>query len=1301
MNKPSLPPLSELDRCLIRDRHALRRQIGNLIRRQRSGKPVDRGIEQLQERIKNSRQLAEQRRQRLPEPTFPPELPISERWQEIAGLIERHQVLILCGETGSGKSTQLPKICLALGRGILGRIGHTQPRRIAARALASRISAELGREPGEAVGYKVRFHDRVTPLSHIKLMTDGMLLAEIQQDRYLNEYDTLIIDEAHERSLNIDFLLGYLRELLPKRPDLKLIITSATIDPERFSRQFWDAPIINVSGRTYPVEVRYRPPEDPSGGERGEGMQQAICEAVDELSRIDRGDILVFLSGEREIRETAETLRKHKLQLTEVLPLYARLGPAEQARVFQPGGQRRIILATNVAETSLTVPGIRYVIDPGYARISRYSHRSKVQRLPVEPVSQASANQRKGRCGRVAAGVCIRLYEEDDFNTRPEYTEPEIQRTNLASVILQMKLLGFGEIEQFPFVDQPDSRLIKDGYRVLEEIGAMDGERQVTATGKQLARLPVDPRVGRMLLAAAESACLNEVLVIAAALSVQDPRERPMEQQQAADQAHRTFRDESSDFIGMLKLWRHLEEQQRHLSRRKFQKYCRSQFLSWLRVQEWRDIHHQLRGQMHEMGFRENETEAGSDLIHFALLSGLLSNVGMKQGSRSSEYLGTRNSHFFIFPGSALFRKPPKWIMAAELVETSKRYARVAAQIQPEWVEKAAVHLLKQSYSEPHWEKKRGQVAAYARITLFGLPVVPKRKVNYGPINPLEAREIFIRSALVEQDFHTRAPFWRHNQQLISSIQDLEHKARRRDLLVDEQVIYDYYDRKIPADIHTAAAFEKWLRQATVEQPKLLHMRESDLLATESGEVAAAFPDDMEMEGLKLPLAYQFDPGHRADGVTLKIPQSVLNQVSEERCEWLVPGLLRERVIALIKSLPKSLRKSFVPVPEYADACLKEMVPSDKPLSRALGEELEKLTGVYVPEDAWLGGQVEDHLQMNFVVLDGSGKMLGSGRDLPALKRRYGSQGEQRFHPAQELGLERDGITDWDFGALPVRVELQRGGVTLPGFPALVEREGGVSLRIVDSEAHARYAHRLGLGRLLMLKLAKDVRYLRRNIKGLQKMRLQYAKAVPLAGLSESSDDELEQELMRLIVERTFIDGMPEIRDRHSFLQRIDSCKPGMVETANRVNRLAAEILDGYQQVSSRLAGCKQINWLSSLEDMRQQLDRLVFRGFFHVTPADQLTHIPRYLNALLRRLDKLDHAAGRDQQLMRQMAPLYEQWLERDRREREGQRHEERLEEIRWMLEELRVSLFAQELKTVGPISLKRIEKRWKALGL
>lgn len=1301
MSRDLKSALDTLEGCLIRDRYLLRKQIQGLQRQHNQKRSIEVGLSRVLERIERSRRIATQRKQQLPEPEFPEELPISERREEIAELIKRHQVIILCGETGSGKSTQLPKICLFLGRGVFGRIGHTQPRRIAARALASRISSELGRELGDSVGYKVRFHDRVGPHSHIKLMTDGMLLAEVQQDRYLNEYDTLIIDEAHERSLNIDFLLGYLKELLPKRPDLKLIITSATIDPERFSDHFRGAPIINVSGRTFPVELRYRPPIDEGNSERDDAMQQAILAAVDELSRIDRGDILVFLSGEREIRETAENLRKHKLQLTEVLPLYARLGAAEQIGVFRPGGSRRIILATNVAETSLTVPGIRYVIDAGYARVSRYSHRSKVQRLPVERISRASADQRKGRCGRVAAGVCIRLYEEEDYLSRPEFTDPEIQRTNLASVILQMRLLGFGDIEQFPFVDKPDSRLIKDGYRVLEEIGAIDSSRRVTAIGKALSRLPVDPRIGRMLLAAAEADCLNEVLVIAAALSVQDPRERPMDKQQAAAEAHRQFRDESSDFLGLLNLWRHLEEQQRHLSRRKFQIHCRTHFLSWTRIQEWRDIHHQLRGQLHEMGHHENEKEADYAAIHRALLTGLLSNIGTKQGGNSREYLGARNSHFFIFPGSALFKQQPKWVMAAELVETTKLYARSVAQIQPEWVESIAGDLVKKNYSEPHWEKKRGQVAAFVRITLFGLPIIAKRKVNYGPINPVEAREIFIRSALVDQDFETRAPFWRHNRETIQAIELLEHKTRRRDLLVDEQVIYDYYDKRLPSAIYSSAQFDKWLRKITHDQPKLLHMRREDLLANEAGQITEAFPDALAMDGLQLPLSYHFDPGHKADGVSMRIPQSVLNQIPEERCEWLVPGLLRERIIALLKSLPKALRKSFVPVPDYADACLDAMEPSDKPLTRVLSEQLLAMTGVYIPQDAWQAEGVEQHLQMNYVVLNQQGKVVDSGRNLQQLKKHHANRGEERYHPETESGLERDAVTDWDFGPLPERIDLDHGGITLPGFPALVESRDKVAVRIVDSEQNAKALHRIGLVRLFMLRLTKEVRYVRRNMQGLQKMRLQYAKATDLEGNKGDVKIDLEQELIRLIFDLTFIDDLPEIRDGPTFNDRMDERKPRLIETANSVSKLAGEIFEQYQLVTKRLSSITQINWILSLQDMRQQLNRMVFKGFLTVTPIEQLREIPRYLAALLRRQEKLNHAAARDQQLIREIQGVYQQWQERDRRERKMGRQDERLEEIRWSLEELRVSLFAQELKTAYPISVKRIERRWRELGL
>ena len=1303
MNSELLAAQHEIDACMLIDRHGFRQRLKSFRRRQTEGRPFDQGVERLREQMLVSAALAAHRRQTLPTPDFPADLPISGKWEEIAGLIEKHQVIVLCGETGSGKSTQLPKICLALGRGVYGKIGHTQPRRIAARSLAVRISEELGRELGSSVGYKVRFHDRVSRESHVKLVTDGMLLAEIQQDRWLNEYDTLIIDEAHERSLNIDFLLGYLKQLLPRRPDLKLIITSATIDPERFARHFGGAPIVNVSGRTFPVEVRYRPPPDEADGERDEPLQQAILDAVDELSRIDRGDILVFLSGEREIRETAEHLRKHRLQLTEVLPLYARLGPAEQNRIFHPGGQRRIVLATNVAETSLTVPGIRYVIDAGYARISRYSHRSKVQRLPVEAVSRASADQRKGRCGRVAAGVCIRLYSEEDFGARTEFTEPEILRTNLASVILQMRILGFGEISKFPFLDPPDKRLIRDGYRVLEEIGAVDGERKITRLGRQLARLPVDPRIARMLLAAAHGHCLEELLVIAAALSIQDPRERPMDKQQAADEAHHPYRDEQSDFIGQLKLWRALEKKRSHLSKRKFQRFCRDNFLSWNRVQEWHDVHQQLRAQMHEMGYRENSSEAGYDGIHRALLTGLLSNIGFRASGREREYLGGRNSRFQIFPGSGLFKTQPKWVMAAELVETTRLYARTVAVIQPEWVESAAGHLVQRNYSEPHWERGRGQVAAYERVLLFGITLIARRKVNYGPIDPVVSREIFIRSALVDGDFDTRAPFWRHNRELIEYLEYLEHKSRRRDLLVDEQVIYEYYDKRIPEQVHSTPQFEKWLRGESGRSPKLLHMRLQDLTReTDDAAPDREYPDELEIGGMRLPLVYHFDPGNEADGVSLKVPVTILNQVSDERCDWLVPGLLRERITALLRSLPKNLRKSFVPVPEFADACLQAMEPSGKRLTQALAEQLKAMTGVYIPEDAWQERLVPDYLRMNFQLLDDKGRRIESGRDLAQLKQRYGDPDRSGYHALPATGLEREGIKSWDFGELPGTVESHPGEIRLTGFPALIDRGDWVDLKVLDARQNAQRAHRAGVRRLLMLALPKEMRYLRRNLPGLQQMELKYSKvAAAPVGWETPGGTGVEEELMALIVDLTFLEGLPEIRSEQRFLERIQARKGGLMIQAEEAGRLLEEILTAYQQLRKKLAATTQIAWVDSLTDIRQQLDRLIYRGFLHTTPYPQLKEFPRYLKAMDMRLDKLSHAAARDQKLLDELRDAYEKWLQREEKYRMEGRLDERIEELRWLFEELRVSLFAQELGTAYPVSLKRIEKRWKELGL
>jgi ATP-dependent helicase HrpA len=1295
------PDPLEIMRCMLRDRHRFYRQLHGLKKRQAGGREYSQGLMKLWQAIRESQRCLELRQGNLPQISYPDALPISQRVDEIKSLIGDHQVVVLCGETGSGKSTQLPKICLDLGLGQSGYIGHTQPRRVAARTLATRVASELGSVTGQAVGYKVRFNDRVGPRSYIKLMTDGMLLAEIQQDPYLNQYDALIIDEAHERSLNIDFLLGYLKRLCDKRADLKLIITSATIDPQRFSDFFNNAPIIEVSGRTYPVEVRYRPPEDGAENERDDPMQQAIADAVDELSLIDRGDVLVFLSGEREIRETAETLRKHKLTATEVLPLYARLSIEDQNRVFKSHSQRRIVLATNVAETSLTVPGIRYVIDTGYARISRYSHRSKVQRLPVERIAQASADQRKGRCGRLAAGVCIRLFSEEDFEARRPFTEPEIQRTNLASVILQMKLLGLGEISHFPFIDAPDQRLIKDGYRILEEIGAVAADRRVTRLGKQLARLPVDPRIGRMLLSAAHGHCLREVMVIAAALSVQDPRDRPVDKQQQADEAHARYRNEASDFLSYLSLWEEVERERKHLSKNKFHRWCKQQFLSWNRVQEWHDIHHQLRGQLHEMGLRENSTEAGDEEIHRALLSGLLSHIGLKGSGH--DYQGARNTRFFIYPGSGLHKKQPKWVMAAELVETSRLYGRTLAKIQPEWIEKAAGHLVKRNYSEPHWEKKRGQVAGYEKVTLFGITLVPRRKVNFSPIDPVVSREIFIRSALVDGDFHTRAPFWRHNQQLIADIHDLEAKSRRRDILVDEERIYSFYDQRIPEGISTAPGFEKWLREQTKQQSKHLYMEESDLMRDDSQRVSSEqYPDHLDINGMRLPLQYQFEPGSTKDGLTLIVPQDVLNQITDARLQWLVPGLLRERVISLIRGLPKPLRRSFVPVPDFADACLAQMPSSDRPLIQVLGERLKQLSGVHIPEDAWTEEEIPPHLRMRVRVIDQSGHVLEQGRDLAGMKKRHTIQSQKQHRQLKSPGFERSGLKEWDFDTLPKQLAVEQGGITLQGYPALVDEGESVAIRLLDAQSTAISAHRRGVRRLLMLKMPKEMRYLRKNLNQLERMRLLYAKVpAPQQDQHSGGHRDLEDELVAFIVDRTFVNQLPEIRDRRGFEERLSSRRGALMQQANSSCEQLLQILELSHQCRRAISAITQVNWMRSVMDMQQQLDRLVYRGFLQQVADERLADYPRYLQGILKRLEKLTHAAARDQQRMLEMAELQQRWAQWDQQCRQSGRPDDRIEEIRWGLEELRISLFAQELGTTYPVSVKRLHRRIQAMGL
>lgn len=1304
----------EIAKCMQRDRYRFGRELNKIETAQRSGKPPDAALVSLAARISASSARRISRLESIPIPTFASELPVNEKRHDIAAAIASNQVVIICGETGSGKTTQLPQICLDLKRGVAGLIGHTQPRRIAARSVATRISSELRSELGHVVGYQVRFHDRVSEHNYIKVMTDGILLAETQGDRFLDAYDTIIIDEAHERSLNIDFLLGYFKRILPRRPDLKLIITSATIDAERFSNHFDGAPVIEVSGRTFPVEVRYRPlqTDEDSGSE--EALELAILHAVDEIAS-HGGDILIFLPGEREIRDVAEALRKHHPPGTEILPLFARLSSAEQDRIFKPGGGRRIVLATNVAETSLTVPGIRCVIDPGYARIRRYSVRAKVERLQVEKTSRASASQRAGRCGRVAAGICIRLYSEEDFNSRPAFTDPEIRRSNLAAVILRMQALGLGDVDEFPFLEAPDPRAVADGFQLLEELGAMDEARRLTPLGKQLAQLPIDPRIARMILAAQKENCLTEVLIIAAALSSQDPRDRPLSAQEAADTAHRRFQDERSDFLGFIKIWRFYEQALIHKkSSRKLAQLCRDNFLSALRMREWRDIHGQLAVMVKEMGIRPNEIEADYAQIHRALLTGLLGNIGFKSDSR--EYLGARGIKFSIFPGSVLFkpnpsqppllrggesapadkgesrRVSPKWLMAAELTETTRLYGRTLARIDPEWIEPLAGHLIKRSYFDPHWEKKAARVSAYERVTLYGLVIEPKRKIHYGPIDPSEAREIFIRSALVEGEFHSKAPFFIHNRTLVEEIEELEHKARRQDILVGEQRIFEFYDELIPSGIHNGAAFDKWRRDAEHQHPRLLHLSREQLMRHEAGHVTEdLFPATLDLDGSAFNLSYRFEHGHPLDGVTLSIPLPALNQISAARCEWLVPGLLREKITWLIRGLPHKLRSACVPVPEFVTTLLNQIAPRDQPLTVVLTDFLARLKKISVPPEAWPQESLPAHLLMNFSIVSESGDEIANGRDLAELRQRLSGKAEQSFGTALPSVFERDFVSGWNFGELPEKLEFQRHGQKLLGFPALQVQGEHIALRLFDTPAKANQAMRAGLARLILQQLPEQARFLEKS--------LPVSKATCLHYLPLGSCEELKQSLQQAVAEHVLIDDKPPVCNEAQFNQRRDEARPLLVTEANRICKLAAEILAEYQLVAHKLKTIKQ--WPDAISDMQAQLDQLIYPGFLAQTPFNWLHHYPRYLKAISFRLSKLASASERDKLNREQLAPLWRRYLEKTAQNKKmGEANSLLLQDFRWMLEELRVSLYAQELKTILPVSVKRLEKQWETIS-
>jgi ATP-dependent helicase HrpA len=1351
---PSLAELQDrLPGLMLRDQRRLGRRAEQAAALPDPG-AREHAVERLLADLEAAQDRADARRASVPVLRYPAELPVSQRRDEIAAAIRDHQVVIVAGETGSGKTTQLPKICLELGRGVTGQIGHTQPRRIAARTVAERIASELGTELGTAIGYKVRFTDTSSDSTLVKVMTDGILLTEMARDRQLLRYDTLIIDEAHERSLNIDFILGYLKRLLPRRPDLKVIITSATIDPQRFSEHFGGAPIIEVSGRTYPVEVRYRPLADPDDPDQEPKDQvQGILDAITELSAVGPGDILVFLSGEREIRDTADALDGQAG--LEVLPLYARLSAAEQHKVFdRKDGQanhfsRRVVLATNVAETSLTVPGIKYVIDPGTARISRYSQRTKVQRLPIEPISQASANQRKGRCGRTSDGVCIRLYSEADFESRPEFTDPEILRTNLASVILQMAALDLGDMADFPFVEPPESRNVADGVRLLEELGAFSpghdpgrGRTRLTEVGRKLSRLPLDPRLGRMILEAARNGCVREVLIITAALSIIDPRERPADARQAADEMHARFAEPGSDFLAYLNLWDYLRERQSHLSSSAFRRLCRREYLHYLRVREWQDVYGQLRQAAADLGIQAGRERGGTsetrgqppvppagqrsgegrrragrtrpragrsgpatapqapagdagpdgrfpaelaDRIHMSLLAGLLSHIGMQEtdsrprGKRRplTEFAGARGARFAIFPDSALARKPPQWVVAAELVETSRLWARVTARIEPEWAEALAAHLVRRSYSEPRWDPRRGAAVATEKVSLYGLPIVAARTVMYGRIDPAAARDLFITHALVEGDWQTHHKFFARNQQTLADAEDLERKARRRGLIADDSALFAFYDRRIPAEVISARHFDTWWKQARAADPALLDLSPDDLIMPSAGEIS---PDDYPARWADLPVSYEFAPGEPDDGVTVDIPLARLNQVSADEFSWQVPGLRQEMVTELIRSLPKQLRTTFVPVPDTARAVLPRLGPSRGDLLDALGTELSRLGGVHIPRSAWDESRLPAYLRITFRVVE-DGRVLATGKDLEELRRRLRPRLQATLSEAA-AGIIRTGLRTWDIGTLP-RV-FSQGEVR--AYPALADTGSAADVRLFETRAQADAAMLRGTRRLLLLQVPSGARAVA--------SRLPVSAKLAMSRHPYPGTDALLEDCAAAAADQVITEAGGPAWDEAGFTRLLEAARADLAARTADVVALAARALGEAHRVESSLAGTPSPQVRAAFADLRDQLSGLVHPGFIAETGARRLPDLVRYLRGMSRRLEKMPEALGRDAERMevvQQVTGDYQQTLADLPPAR---RDDPDVREVRWMIEELRVSLFAQTLGTSGPVSERRIER-------
>jgi ATP-dependent helicase HrpA len=1294
---------SRISRAMLADRYRLRRQLGTICGLREAGKAGEKELRRLLDELSRSLDRRRQREAGVPAVRFEEELPILQKRDEIAEAIRSHQVVVVSGETGSGKSTQLPKICLEIGRGVAGMIGHTQPRRIAARSIATRLAHELRCPLGREVGFKIRFTDVTSAQTYVKLMTDGMLLAETQGDRFLNQYDTIILDEAHERSLNVDFLIGYLKRLLAKRRELKLVITSATIDSVRFSRHFrtsrGPAPVVEVSGRNFPVDIFYRPIEpDDDGDDDADGdepdLERAVLDAVDELTSIDRGgDVLVFMPTERHIHDTAKALRGRLLKgdrrgrPVEILPLYARLPAKQQQRVFEPHRHRRIVIATNVAESSLTVPGIRYVIDPGTARISRYSPRSKTQRLPIEAISQASADQRAGRCGRIGPGVCIRLYGEGDYDARDRFTPPEILRSNLAAVILQLTALRLGSVDKFPFLDAPRPAAIRDGYRTLVELQALDGKHRLTEIGRRLARMPVDPRIGRMILAADEAGCLAEVLVIASALEVRDPRERPLEKQEAADTCHARFAEGESDFFGHLKLWDFYHHLKAKLSRSQLRKACRQNFLSYNRMREWLDVHRQLLQLADEAGLKPSRRRDDYEAVHRAVLTGLLSSVAQRTGTY--EYTVAGGTTAYLWPGSALFEARPGWVMAAEVVETTKRYLRNCARIDPRWIEPAAEHLVKRSYSEPHWDRASGSTVAFEKVTLFGLTVVPRRRVAYGPVNPAHARELFIQHALVEGQLDTSAAFLRHNQELLDAMERLQAKLRRNDLVLGEWSRYEFYDERIPDDVYDAARLNAWLKQAEHEDAGVLCMSQGDVIRDPVDEATTReFPDSLRLGQDELALEYRYEPGSDEDGVTLHVPVDAAGRLEAGDLDWLVPGLLEPKIVALIKSLPKPVRRKLVPAADTAREVLPEIRFGQGCLLERVAAVLSRIAGERITARSFQQDKLPDELRMNVRVEGTGGQTLAQGRDLRAVHRELGATISARFDQLDDPQWTRDGLVAWDFDELPEAVEISRGGVVLKGFPALLDRGESVSRRLVESPERAREENRNGLRRLCFLAARRDLQRQVQWLPGLEKMSL-YAASIP--GFA------VERQLAELIADRAFVADQPVPRTKAAFEKALAEGRKRIVPAVQDVTKLAGPLFEEHHGARLAVQQATAAIFQYAVADAEAQLDALVGPHFLTATPWTWLRHFPRYFRAVRLRFDKLRGGSlARDQRSCEEITARLEACRERAEEHRQAGLHDPELVGYRWMVEEYRVSLFAQELGTSVPVSAKRLERQW-----